>query len=290
VELNRRNIPFVKYGGLKLSEAAHVKDVLAHLRVLENPMDAVSWNRILLLLEGIGPKTAGQVIEWLTAQDRDPLVLPDRPFSPRYAEALASLFDLLRKIRQGGLPLGEQVAAVLDYYEPIAKRTYYEDWPKRLQDLEYFAGVVGSHGDRASLLNALALDPIELTAVDVEPLEEDEAPLVLSTVHSAKGLEFKAVFVIHALEGVLPSAYAVGSDDDLDEELRLLYVAVTRAADHLFISWPMAQYRRYQGQYLTSPSRFVADVPERLLEPWSLTEEAASPLELPPASGGDVDG
>jgi DNA helicase-2/ATP-dependent DNA helicase PcrA len=289
VELNRRNIPFVKYGGLKLSEAAHVKDVLAHLRVLENPRDAVSWNRILLLLEGIGPKTAGQVIEWLLAARDDRLVLPDRPFSPRYADGLASLFELLRRIRSDSLPLEQQVAAVLDYYEPILKRQYYEDYPKRLQDLEHFAGVVGSHTDRASLLNALALDPIELTAVDVEPLEEDEAPLVLSTIHSAKGLEFRAVFVIHALEGVLPSAYAVGSDDDLDEELRLLYVAVTRAADHLFLSWPMVQYRRYQGQYLTSPSRFVAEVPDRLLEPWSLSEEPALPYELPPASGGNAD-
>ncbi len=179
---------------------------------------------------------------------------------------------------------------MLDYYEPILKRQYYEDYPKRLQDLEHFAGVVGSHMDRASLLNALALDPIELTAVDVEPLDEDEAPLVLSTIHSAKGLEFRTVFVIHALEGVLPSAYAVGRDDDLDEELRLLYVAVTRAADHLFISWPMAQYRRYQGQYLTSPSRFIAEVPDRLLEPWSLTEEPALPPGLPPASGGECDG
>lgn len=287
VELNRRNIPFVKYGGLKLSEAAHVKDVLAHLRVLENPRDAVSWNRILLLLEGIGPKTAGQVIDWLQSAGEDPLVLPDRPFSPRYADALASLFEMLRRIRADSMPLEQQVGAVLDYYEPILKRRYYEDFPKRLQDLEHFAGVVGSHTDRASLLNALALDPIELSAVDVEPLDEDEAPLVLSTIHSAKGLEFRAVFVIHALEGVLPSAYSVGRDDDLDEELRLLYVAVTRAADHLFISWPMAQYRRYQGQYLTSPSRFVADVPDRLLEPWSLAEEPSAALEFPPLTDGD---
>jgi DNA helicase-2/ATP-dependent DNA helicase PcrA len=128
------------------------------------------------------------------------------------------------------------------------------------------------------LLESLALDPIELSALDVEPLEEDEAPLVLSTIHSAKGLEFKAVFIIHALEGVLPSAYSVDSEEEVDEELRLFYVAVTRAADHLFITYPSVQYRRYQGQFLTSPSRFVSNVPPKMLEPWSLVEEGPAGL------------
>jgi DNA helicase-2/ATP-dependent DNA helicase PcrA len=191
---------------------------------------------------------------------------------------LAALFSMLRTIRQPDLPVSRQVETILDYYEPILKREYYDDWPKRQLDLEHLAGLVADQSDRAAFLSALALDPIELSTVDVEPLDEDEAPLVLSTIHSAKGLEFKAVFVIHALEGVLPSAYAAGRSEDLDEELRLLYVAVTRAADHLFISYPMVQFRRFQGQYFTSPSRFVADVPENLLEPWSLEEEQTDPL------------
>ncbi|MBO6575257.1 MAG: UvrD-helicase domain-containing protein [Rhodothermales bacterium] len=282
VELNRRNIPFVKYGGLKLSEAAHVKDVVAHLRILENPQDAISWNRVLQLLEGIGPKTAGQIIQWILEAGDDPLKLPDRPWSPKYADSLAALFALLRSLTSGKQTLGRQVDAVLDYYAPILKRVYYEDYPKREQDLDHLVSVVESYTDRATLLSSLALDPIELSALDVEPLEEDEAPLVLSTIHSAKGLEFKAVFVIHALEGVLPSSYSVSSDEEIDEELRLFYVAVTRAADHLFVTYPSVQYRRYHGQFLTSPSRFVQGVPEALLEPWSLVEEAPTPL-LPEA-------
>lgn len=275
VELNRRGIPFVKYGGLKLAEAAHVKDVLAHLRVIENPKDAVSWNRVLQMIEGIGPRTATQVVAWITEGSGETLKLPERPFSPRYAESLATLFEMLRRVQSGGGRLQEQVEAVLSYYEPILKRLYYEDWEKRKQDLDQLASLVEAYADRSKLLEALALDPIELTAVDVEPLDEDEAPLVLSTIHSAKGLEFRAVFVIHALEGVLPSAYAVSDDDELDEELRLLYVAVTRAADHLFVSYPMVQYRRFEGPYLAEPSRFLGGIPPGLLEPWSLVDERA---------------
>lgn len=273
VELNRRNIPFVKFGGLKLSEAAHVKDVVAHLRILENPQDAISWNRVLQLLEGIGPKTAGQIISWILEEGDDPLQIKDKPWSPKYAESLTALFNLLRSLNGGKMTLGQQVEAVLEYYGPVLKRVYYEDYPKREQDLEHLVSVVESFTDRATMLSSLALDPIELTALDVDPMEQDEAPLVLSTIHSAKGLEFKAVFIIHALEGVLPSSYSVKSDEEIDEELRLFYVAVTRAADHLFVTYPSVQYRRYQGQFLTSPSRFVADVPQALLEPWSLVEE-----------------
>lgn len=145
----------------------------------------------------------------------------------------------------------------------------------------------------------MALDPIDLTAPQALPESEDEPPLVLSTIHSAKGLEFSVVFLIQALDGVMPSSYSVGSDDALDEELRLLYVAVTRAADHLFISYPMIGHRRYEGQYFTNPSRFLADIPERILEPCTLVEadsdlgstvqngpleiEAGRPKPLPPS-------
>ncbi|RMH52350.1 MAG: ATP-dependent helicase [Bacteroidetes bacterium] len=292
VELNRRNIPFVKYGGLKLSEAAHIKDLVAHLRVLENPQDAVAWNRILQLLEGIGPKTAADLIAWLTAARDDPFRLEERPFAPRYVEALKAMFETLRAARQPGVPLPAQVERLVAYYEPICRRVYYEDYPRRLQDLEHFLALAEHAGDRAAFLASLALDPVELTALEAEARADDEPPLVLSTIHSAKGLEFNTVFVIHALDGVLPSGYALKDPDALDEELRLLYVAVTRAEERLFITYPMLRYQRYQGEYLTRPSRFIDGVPERLLEPWTLVEEGppalpdAAPPELPGPSGG----
>jgi len=283
VELNRRNIPFVKYGGLKLSEAAHIKDVLAHLKVIENPKDAAAWNRILQLLEGIGPKTAHDLIEWITSASDDPFTLDERPYSPRYVEALTSLFATLRETRSPDVPLVAQVEGIVQYYEPICKRKYYEDYPKRLQDLEQFVGLADSFSSRTEFLASLALDPIELSALDEEPLEDDEAPLVLSTIHSAKGLEFHSVFLIHALDGVLPSSYAFKDDDALDEELRLLYVAITRAEENLFISYPMVQYRRRYGDYLARPSRFLEGISEQWLEPCQLVEEGAPPA-LPEAT------
>ncbi len=281
VELNRRNIPFVKYGGLKLAEAAHIKDVLAYLKVADNPNDAIAWNRILLLIDGVGPKTAQELIAWITSGDEDPFTLKDRTYGKRYIESLRALFDMLRTIRKPRTTLTAQVESVIRHFEPILKRKYYEDHPKRAQDLEHFVALAESFSNRAELLSSLALDPIELTSLDVDPMSEDEAPFILSTIHSAKGLEFHTVFLIHALEGVLPSAYSLKDPDAIDEELRLLYVAVTRAEENLFITYPMVQYRRFEGDYLASPSRFIADVPDQLLETCALVEENTPP-QLPP--------
>ena len=280
VELNRRNIPFVKYGGTKLSEAAHIKDVLAHLKVAENPQDAASWNRILQLIHGIGPKTAQDLIAWVTERDDEPFVVDDSgPFSKRYIATVKKLFETLRFIRQKDVPLVEQAEAVIDYYRPLFEKEYYEDYPEREPDLEHFIGLAESYDDRQTFLSELALDPIELTALEQEPEEDDEAPLVLSTIHSAKGLEFHTVFIIRALDGVLPSSYALNEDGGVDEELRLLYVAITRAEENLFISYPMLKYQRFRGEYMTDPSRFITDISEDVLEPVELVEESA-PSEL----------
>jgi DNA helicase II / ATP-dependent DNA helicase PcrA len=283
-ELNRRSIPFVKYGGLKLNEAAHVKDLVAYLRVAENPRDAVAWNRILQLLPGIGPKTAYDLIQWITSGGEDPFRLEARPFSPRYAEAICELFDVLRAIRSPQATLLQQIETITPYYEPILKRKYYEDYPKRLQDLEHFAAIAGNFSDRGDFLSTLALDPIELTAIEAEAASKDEPPLVLSTIHSAKGLEFQTVFLIHALDGVLPSFYSLKEQNGIDEELRLLYVAITRAEENLFISYPLVQYRRSYGEYLSRPSRFLDDLPEHIIEPWTVVEEGVTPPALPQAA------
>ncbi|MDZ4699815.1 MAG: ATP-dependent helicase [Rhodothermales bacterium] len=277
VELSRRGIPYVKYGGLKLSEAAHVKDVLAYLRVLENPRDAVAWHRLLQLLEGVGPKTARDLAVWIAADRPEPFALEARPFSPRYAERLQELFQLLRTLHQQPPALSDQIDRILQHYDPLLKKAYFEDYPKRLQDLEHVAALTQNYTDRAAFLSALALDPIELTAIDTAPVDDDEPPLILSTIHSAKGLEFDTVFLLHALDGILPSGYALKDVESLDEELRLMYVAVTRAEQRLFISYPVLQHRRHLGEILSNPSRFVQDVPEHLLEPWSLLDEGAPP-------------
>ncbi len=277
VELSRRGIPFVKFGGMKLAEAAHIKDVLAHLKVAENPRDAPAWNRILQLLPGVGPKTAQSLIEWITTGEGEPFVVAEGSRLSRYADRLRGLFELLRAIAPAQTALPAQVEAVLAYFEPICKEKYFEDFPKRLQDLEHFAGIAEGYPSRAAFLESLALDPIELTALGSEALDEDEPPLILSTIHSAKGLEFDTVFVIQALDGVLPSGYSLNDPDDIEEELRLLYVAVTRAETNLFISYPILRYRRYQGEAFTRVSRFLDGIPDAVLEPMQLVEEPTAP-------------
>ena len=298
VELDRRRIPFVKFGGLKLTEAAHIKDVVAHLRVAENPLDVVAWNRVLKLIEGIGPKTARELVDWVLAAD-DPFALDTPAVSPRYAERVRLLGETLQRMRADGVTLPAQIELLLQYYQPVLERVYFEDFGKRAQDLESFAGIAEGQGSRATFLESLALDPIDLTATDVEGTHKDEPPLILSTIHSAKGLEFDTVFLIQALDGILPSQYAVKDDAELDEELRLLYVALTRAETNLFVSYPTVQYQRRSGDYFTNPSRFLADVPEKLLEPWTLAEdedsesaalEAPDPPRLPPARRDTSDG
>ncbi len=272
IELSRRRIPFVKYGGLKLSEAAHIKDVLAYLRVLENPRDGVAWNRLLQLLEGVGPRTARDLIGWILSESGEPFHLAERPYAPKYAEQLRALFEVLRTLSSTTLPISEELGRIIGHYDAVLKRKYFEDYPKRLQDLEHFVTLANNHGSRSAFLSSLALEPLDLTAIDAEPEHEDERPLVLSTIHSAKGLEFHSVFIIHALEGVLPSGYSLSDPDAVDEELRLFYVAVTRAETNLFISYPVTQPMRDQRSYFNLPSRFIAEVPETLLERCSVVE------------------
>jgi DNA helicase-2/ATP-dependent DNA helicase PcrA len=290
IELNQRNIPFVKYGGLKLNEAAHIKDVIAHLKVAENPDDAAAWHRVLRLLHGIGPKTARDLIDWITDAADDPFELShSTPFSKRYIEGLKKLFSMLRSIRAPDASVADQVEAILTYYQPLFEKKYADDFPKREADLDHLVGIAEGYDDRQRFLSSMALDPIELTALDQDGVAEDEPPLVLSTIHSAKGLEFHTVFLIRALEGTLPSRYALRESGGIDEELRLFYVAITRAEENLYISYPTVQYQR-SGNYFASPSRFVEDIPDDVLEPVQLVEasDAASPPSL--SDGGSAPG
>jgi DNA helicase-2/ATP-dependent DNA helicase PcrA len=291
-ELTRRRIPFVKYGGLKLAEAAHVKDVVSHLRLAENPADAVAWNRALSLLEGVGPKTVRQVLDALPAAADPYAVDALASVSPRYAEGLKRLAELLRALREGAPAsepaLAAQVSSLLAYYRPLFERVYADDFPRRAPDLDALEALALRFHSRRTLLEALALDPLDHAADEAEAAYKDESPLVLSTIHSAKGLEFDAVFLIEALDGVLPSQYALKNPEELDEERRLLYVALTRAENALFVSYPLVSHARGAGQFVTEPSRFLSGVPEKLLEPWSLVEEAPRGEEPPALSSGGL--
>jgi len=274
VELNKKDIPFIKFGGQKFTEAAHVKDVLAHLKIFVNPQDTISWNRALMLMEGIGPKTAEQFFQW-AQKNEDPFKPHTAPHaSDRYLDQLKALSDLFTNLKEYEGSVPDQLKAVVEYYSKFCKKRF-DDHPKRMKDLETFVDISGSYRTLQHMIEEVALDPIEATAIETEAASKDESPLVLSTIHSAKGLEWETVFLIQCLDGIIPSGYAIEDPKQMEEEIRLVYVAVTRAKDQLFLTYP-AMHQSFYGDYFTNPSRFIEDLPDDVLEPWMLVEENES--------------
>jgi DNA helicase-2/ATP-dependent DNA helicase PcrA len=271
IELARRGVSFVKRGGIKFIEAAHVKDLLAYLRVVHNPQDAVSWHRILLLVEGVGPKKARDLLPGVMKANRPGQILSEA--SGRSAGGLrllgAALECLADHDRANPAVMVEQAC---EYYLPILKDRH-DDYPKRVRDLEHLRTMAENYTDLADLLSDLALEPPDGTVVDVEAPDRDDERLVLSTIHSAKGLEWQCVFLIWALDGKLPSMYSFGTDEELEEERRLFYVAVTRAKRHLYLVYPINVFDRSSGMLLTKPTRFLDHVPSEYLEVLALVEE-----------------
>ena len=252
VELSRRNIPFVKYGGLKFLEAAHVKDVIAILRVLDNPRDAVSWFRVLQLLDGVGPAHAARLLATIgvngDAGSRSPVrsLIDGDPEVPESAcaemSALRLLLDELTDERDP-LPPAAQIERVRRFCEPVFARLY-GNAEVRLRDIEQLEVVAATSPSRTAFLTDLALDPPSATSdLAGDPLL-DEDYLILSTIHSAKGGEWDAVRIIHAADGMIPSDMATGDASSVEEERRLLYVAMTRARDLLEVYFPLRYYRR----------------------------------------------
>jgi DNA helicase-2/ATP-dependent DNA helicase PcrA len=272
LELTRADLPFVKRGGFKFIETAHVKDALAHLRVIENPRDAVSWHRLLLLIEGIGPRTADDIAGRLLGASDVAAALEAMTAKP-YSTDLRALAGLFRRIGDGARRPDEQLGEVLRYYEPLLKRVHPDDYPKRSRDLEHFVSIAARYRSLQSLLTDMALEPPTDSVNDVLAVDEDEGLLCLSTIHSAKGLEWHTVFVIWAVDGKFPSAFSMRSEAELEEERRLLYVAVTRAKQHLYLCYPINMYDRANGMVLSKPSRFLDGIPRQLLRPMQLVEQ-----------------
>ena len=272
LELTRADLPFVKRGGFKFIETAHVKDALAHLRVLENPRDSVSWHRVLLLIEGIGPRTADEIAGRLLGA-ADVAAALEAMTGKSYSTDLRALGGLFRRIGDGARRPDEQLSEVLRYYEPLLKRVHPDDHPKRQRDLEHFVSIAARYRSLQSLLTDMALEPPTDSVNDVLAVDEDESLLCLSTIHSAKGLEWHTVFVIWAVDGKFPSAFSMRDEAELEEERRLLYVAVTRAKQHLYLCYPINMYDRAQGMVLSKPSRFLDGIPRQLLRPMQLVEQ-----------------
>ncbi|ALA57615.1 ATP-dependent helicase [Nitrospira moscoviensis] len=271
IELSRRGLPFVKRGGVKFIETAHVKDLLAHLRVLANPMDTVSWHRVLMLVEGVGPKKAQDLLAALVKSDKPSDVL--RGASGRSGQGLKNLADTLESLSGAGeVRPAEQVNHIYEYYLPILKEQY-DDYPKRTRDLDHLHTIAEGYPKVSDFLADLALEPPDGSAIDVDAPDRDDERLVLSTIHSAKGLEWQCVFVIWVVDGKFPSVYSFITDDELEEERRLFYVSVTRAKRHLFLTYPINVYDKTSGMLLSKPSRFLDHVSSDLLDTLALVEE-----------------
>jgi DNA helicase-2/ATP-dependent DNA helicase PcrA len=271
LELTRCDIPFVKRGGFKFIETAHVKDTLAHLRILANPRDGVSWHRILLLIQGVGPRAAEDILQRI-AGVVDVAAALEAITGRAYSNDLRALAGLLRRISHGEQSPPAQLTEVLRYYEPILKRIYRDDYPKRQKDLEHFVAIANRYQSLETLLADMALEPPSDSVNDVMAVDEEEGLLTLSTVHSAKGLEWHTVFIIWVVDGKFPSMYSIRDEQEMDEERRLMYVAATRAKLNLYLSYPINMYDRAAGMVLSKPTRFVDNIPREILRPVQLVE------------------
>ena len=271
VELTKRDIPFIKRGGFKFIETAHVKDLLAHLRVIHNPLDSVSWNRLLLLIEGIGQKRAKDLVVRLLETDAPSEVLQVGSGKSAYGlRNLAAMLDAVGCLEDASPP--DQINQVFEYYFPILK-DQYDDYPKRIRDLEHLQVMAERYSSLEEFLTDLTLEPLDESVLDVKGAEQDDEHLILSTIHSAKGLEWRCVFVIWLVDGRFPSSYSFLTEEELEEERRLLYVAVTRAKQQLYLTFPINVYDKVTGSVLSKPSRFLDDVPADLVDTWSVIDE-----------------
>jgi len=252
VELTRRNIPFIKYGGLKFLEAAHVKDVMSLLRLLENPYDEVSWFRILQLLEGVGPVTARQAIAELQIDAQSGATPIERCVNARPQSlpgsahegfaALCSVFETCTQ-RSVEVSVASQIESIRGFYDPVIERLYPGTGTEsRVNDIEQLQHLTGGYKERSAFLTDLTLDPPTTTSDLAGPPLMDEDYLIISTIHSAKGGEWDVVRLLHAADGMIPSDMTTGDDDLIEEERRLLYVALTRARDELEVYYPQRYY------------------------------------------------
>ena len=255
VELARRNIPFHKYGGLKFIETAHVKDLMAFLRLADNPRDVVSAMRVLVLLSGIGQVKASQLTDMLAAANWSFKAWDDYT-PPAAAEADWPAFVKLMKVltsRSKNRQTAADVHQVRKFYAPLLEQKY-DHAQSRLRDLEQLEVVASRFSDRTSFLAEITLDPPSSTQELADDTHLDEDFLILSTIHSAKGLEWDSVFVLHAADGNIPSDMSVKTDEEVEEERRLFYVALTRAKNRLFVCHPQRYY--FHGRYRSDAHSF----------------------------------
>ena len=258
IELASKGIPFEKRGGLKLTESAHIKDLLSFFRILVNDQDNLSWNRILLMLEKVGPKTAHKILAAIKSSEEPFAALAEYPAPHGWQKGLEELAVILQSLNDPLLTPVDKFQIISEYYQPIFERIYYDDYPKRSRDIEQLKTIIAEYDSIAKLVDDTALDPPESVVV-----EDGSDRLVLSTIHSAKGLEWETVFIISLAEGKFPVSQALPGEQ-WEEERRLLYVAATRAKKKLYMTYPrevMSVDRQFSRAKLTP---FLSEISNNL--------------------------
>ncbi|MBB5045044.1 ATP-dependent helicase [Shinella fusca] len=246
IELTRRNIPFVKFGGLKFLDAAHVKDMLAVMRFAQNPRDRVAGFRVLKLLPGIGPQTAGKILDTIAA-DPEPLQsLAEIPPPAKTGDDWGAFVTLVTALRKGEAGWPAEIGTVRMWYDPHLDRIH-EDADTRKDDLLQLEQIASGYASRERFLTELTLDPPEATSDQAGVPLLDEDYLVLSTIHSAKGQEWRSVFMLNVIDGCIPSDLGAGTTAEIEEERRLLYVGMTRARDSLTLITPQRFFSHGQN-------------------------------------------
>ncbi|MEK9657009.1 MAG: UvrD-helicase domain-containing protein [bacterium] len=261
--LQSHDLPFVKFGGFKFIESSHVKDLVAFFRLTLNPADILSWHRVLLLLDGVGPKSVQVFLDTLAQNNFRVDASLLSPFRQKaYFQQLLPLIDLLITLHSLDPNPSSLLPRILTYYLPIFKQRY-DNFKKREADLDSFEGICQRYKDLNTLLTDMSLDPPTSSQIGSEAAPIDQEFLTISTIHSAKGLEWHSVFLLSVLDGYLPSFQSMGDMSQLEEERRLLYVALTRAEENLYILKPnssSASFRQqYQGMQFSQVSRFLSE-------------------------------
>ena len=296
LELTRRNIPFVKFGGLKFLEAAHVKDLLAVLRWAQNPRSRLAGFRVAMLVPGIGPAAARRLLDAM-AEAPDPVSALLAFMPPPAAQAdWSALVALMTTLQAESSPWPGELDAVGAWYAPHLQRLHADDAAVRQLDLDQLQRLAAAQGSRERFLTDLTLDPPEATSDESGPPHQDEDYLILSTIHSAKGQEWNAVILLNVVDGCLPADLSTGSAAAVAEERRLLYVAMTRARQHLQLMVPLrfhvSQQHKHGDRHLYGGlSRFippeVAAQFERVTPAPDVTH-SPSPLWAPPPAGSPL--
>jgi len=263
VELTKKNIPFVKYGGLKFLEAAHVKDMMSVLRWADNPRNAVAGFRVLKLQPGFGPANAKQALEHFEAREFEAKALADFDAPQPVKMEWKRFCALFEKLADPATPWPGQVGLVKDWYKPQLERIYDSGWT-RMGDIEQLDQLSVQHASRERFLTELTLDPPLATSDQSAGASKDEDYVILSTIHSAKGQEWDFVYVLNVSDGNFPSEFATGNPEMIEEERRLLYVAMTRARNELHLCAPLKfavtqQAKNGDAHVYGAKSRFMTD-------------------------------